>query len=385
LYTVKFQSRFRILGYKKSSASADELSGGHSITPIGSVFSRMLSFIVPAHNEQACVGRTVSAIRAAARAVGGEYEIIVVDDASTDATADIARKHDATVVSVNHRQIAATRNAGGRAARGERLIFVDADTIISPAVVAAAMRQMDRGAVGGGATARFEPPVPLYASLLVWWLGLLMRFAGLCGGAFMFCTRDAFHTVGGFDERLFGAEDAAMSWALKREGRFVVLWRSVLTSGRRVRGVHGLRMLGGLISMGFFPRMLRSRAAVKKIWYESNRGDDERLVDSLAVQLANGIVLLLSVAVITAPLWDFLPQSWTPPGSTLAALRYGVAIFTCHVSLVLWPCVYFLVCNLFRQRRWVERLKIVGLSALCVWLAWSGTEVVISFWWGLWG
>ena len=73
----------------------------------------MLSFVVPAHNEQACLGRTVQAIHAAPRATGRPYEVIVVDDASTDATAEVARKHDATVVSVNRRQIAASRNAGG--------------------------------------------------------------------------------------------------------------------------------------------------------------------------------------------------------------------------------------------------------------------------------
>ncbi|HEY5953438.1 MAG TPA: hypothetical protein VIT18_03685, partial [Terrimicrobiaceae bacterium] len=40
--------------------------------------------------------------------------------------------------------------------------------------------------------------------------------------------------TGGFNEKLFGAEDAAMCWALKREGRFAVLWLTVLTSGRRL-------------------------------------------------------------------------------------------------------------------------------------------------------
>jgi glycosyltransferase involved in cell wall biosynthesis len=124
----------------------------------------MLSFVVPAHNEQARLGRTVQAIHAAARATGRPYEVIVVDDASTDATAEVARKHDATAVSVNRRQIAATRNVGGRAARGERLLFVDADTVVSPRVVADALRQLDRGAAGGGAPARFEGPVPRW-----WW------------------------------------------------------------------------------------------------------------------------------------------------------------------------------------------------------------------------
>jgi hypothetical protein len=100
----------------------------------------MISFIVPAHNEQACLGRTLPVIHESARAVGRPYEVIVVDDASTDATAEVARRHKATILPVHHRQIAATRNFGGRAARGDRLFFVDADTTINPRAVAAALR-----------------------------------------------------------------------------------------------------------------------------------------------------------------------------------------------------------------------------------------------------
>src|SRR5262245_50739246 len=125
----------------------------------------MLSFVIPAHNEQACLGRTVQAIHDAARATGLPYEVIVVDDASTDGTAGVAHKHDATVVTVNHRQIAATRNAGGRSARGEHLFFVDADTVVSPRGVAAALQQLDRGAAGGGAPARSEGPGPAWGHL----------------------------------------------------------------------------------------------------------------------------------------------------------------------------------------------------------------------------
>jgi glycosyltransferase involved in cell wall biosynthesis len=80
----------------------------------------MISFVVPAHNERASLGRTLEAIHEAARAVGQPYEIIVVDDASTDATPEIAAQNNAHVVRVNHRQIAATRNSGARATQGER-------------------------------------------------------------------------------------------------------------------------------------------------------------------------------------------------------------------------------------------------------------------------
>ena len=103
-----------------------------------------------------------------------------------------------------------------------------------------------------------------------------MRVAGISGGAFMFCTRDAFRTVGGFDERLFGAEDAAMSWALKREDRFVVLWKYVSTSGRRMCGFRGLQMVTILIRMAFLPSTLKRRAPVEHIWYDSNREEGKK-------------------------------------------------------------------------------------------------------------
>src|SRR3954471_7276017 len=105
----------------------------------------MISFIVPAHNEQASLDRTLEAICKAARAVGQPYEIIVVNDASTDATAEIAAQNNARVVSVNHRQIAATRNSGARSAQGERLSFVDADTTIHSRALISALRAMDNG------------------------------------------------------------------------------------------------------------------------------------------------------------------------------------------------------------------------------------------------
>lgn len=212
----------------------------------------MLSFIVPAHNEEHYLPQTLQAIHDAASALNRPYEVIVVDDSSSDGTSLIASDHNVTVLAVHHRQIAATRNAGARIARGDRLFFVDADTTVTSRLLEAALHCLEQGAAGGGALARFEGRVPLYAHLLLWWLGWLMRLAGITGGAFMFCSRRAFQATGGFNESLYGCEDAAMSWALKREGRFVVLWPRVLTSGRRMRGPRGFLMLASLVRMAFF-------------------------------------------------------------------------------------------------------------------------------------
>ena len=63
----------------------------------------------------------------------------------------------------------------------------------------------------------------------------IYRIFRLASGCFLFCTREAFDAVCGFDERLFAAEEGAMSRALARHGRFVVLREFVVTSGRKLR------------------------------------------------------------------------------------------------------------------------------------------------------
>ena len=340
----------------------------------------MVSFIVPAHNEESCLGQTLQAINEAARAIDHSYEVIVVDDASTDATAEVARRHEATVLRVNHRKIAATRNSGANHARGERLFFVDADTTINPAVVASALRWMDRGAVGGGAPARFEGTVPLYGHLLLAFIGFCMKLGGFSGGAFMFCTRDAFHAVGGFDERLYGAEDAAMSAALKRAGRFVVLSERVLTSGRRVRSMSGLQLLLTLIRVALSPsRILTERAAVQKIWYDSNRENDGKMANSLLTRISNGAALLILSILVTIPIW-ILPWPQALLASPLGSLRFGARIIIAHVGLVLWPCSLFFLRSLIRQKRWLERVKLVLLIGFSLWFASQCTRGVFRAW-----
>jgi cellulose synthase/poly-beta-1,6-N-acetylglucosamine synthase-like glycosyltransferase len=90
------------------------------------------------------------------------------------------------LVSVAHRQIAATRNSGARAAHGELLIFVDADTIVNEAVVRAAVDALRAGAVGGGAAVAFEGAVPLYGRLLLPVLVRLFRATRWAAGCFVF-------------------------------------------------------------------------------------------------------------------------------------------------------------------------------------------------------
>src|SRR5262249_27480034 len=118
-------------------------------------------------------------------------------DASTDETAAIARAQGAQVVSVNHRQIAATRNAGARRARWEFLFFVDADTLVPAAAVGEAVYAMRRGAVGGGCVFRFDGRPPLWIRILYPLAVPVMRRVKLVGGCSLFCKHEAFLAVDG--------------------------------------------------------------------------------------------------------------------------------------------------------------------------------------------
>ena len=231
----------------------------------------MLSFIVPAHDEARLIGATLDALQVAARGLQQPYEIIVVDDASSDGTGDIARRHGAHVLRVTHRHIAATRNAGARAAQGERLVFVDADTLVDAAVIDAALTAMRGGAVGGGAAVRLQGEVALHVRLAVAFFVHVFRLTRIAPGCFMFCTRAAFEAVGGFDERYYAGEDVAMSRALARHGHFVILRQAVFTSDRKLRtfsAAEHLRMMLGFAWHG--RKLLRSRDALT-LWYGSRR------------------------------------------------------------------------------------------------------------------
>jgi glycosyltransferase involved in cell wall biosynthesis len=235
----------------------------------------MISFVVPAYNEERLLGATLLALHEAGRALGEAYEVVVADDGSTDATARVARQHGAAVVSVAQRQIAATRNAGARAAQGQWLVFVDADTIVDEAVVRATLEALRSGAAGGGAAVAFDGAVPFYARLLLPLLVWSFRAARLAAGCYLFCTRAAFDAVGGFDERFFGAEELVISRALKRHGRFVVLRQAVITSGRKLRtysGLEVLRLIFGLALRG--PRAIQQRQGME-LWYGPRRDDPQ--------------------------------------------------------------------------------------------------------------
>ncbi|MFH1022249.1 MAG: glycosyltransferase [Planctomycetota bacterium] len=195
------------------------------------------SVIIPARNEEVLLGRCLESVTRAAAAFPGQVEVVVVINRCTDRTEAIARDRGARIVRDDSRVLSRIRNAGARAARGEILVTIDADSRMAGNTFAEIDRAMASGRyIGGGAVVRPERrSLGIFLSEMVLWAGLLAT--GLSGGLF-WCRRGDFEAVGGFDERLIVAEDLDFARRLKIHGRrggrrFGTLWRSPVSTSCR--------------------------------------------------------------------------------------------------------------------------------------------------------
>jgi glycosyltransferase involved in cell wall biosynthesis len=239
-----------------------------------------LSLIVPAFNEELLLGATLSSIRAAASAFdarGWDWELIVCDNNSTDGTAEIARRGGAAVVFEPFNQISRARNAGAGRARGEWLIFVDADSQPSRELLDDAAAQIAGGrCLAAGSTVTFERLRGPAALVLRGW-NLLSRATKWAAGSFVMCEAAAFRDLGGFSEQLYAAEEIDLFRRLKRlawkkRRRVVILHRHpLLTSDRKIRlytwKEFFVFMAKTSLSAG---RTLRERGACYP-WYDGRR------------------------------------------------------------------------------------------------------------------
>ena len=142
-------------------------------------------------------------------------------------------------------------------------------------------------------------------------------------------------------------------------------------------------MVAALLRMAFFPKLLTRRSAVDKVWYDSNRDADDEVPNSLAMRLSNAVMLLIMIAVISGPIW-LIPWPQTLLDGPLGTVRFISYVIGLHLGMVVWPCSYFLLRILVGQTRWVERIKLIALIALCLWLVWGNTREFIAFWTWVW-
>lgn len=235
-----------------------------------------LSIVIPTFNEEKLLGRCLAALAAAVASLAGRgwaHQIIVCDNNSTDATAAIARAAGAEVVFEPVNQIARARNRGAAAARGEWMLFLDADCVPSPALLAELARVLASGRViGGGA------PVALEADgrrLTALW-NAISRLTRWAPGGFLFCEAAAFRALGGFSEELYVSEEIDFSRRLKRlarrqRRRVVILRQPIVTSPRKLHLYRPAELWAFTWQYLRQPLAVARNRAACPIWYDGRR------------------------------------------------------------------------------------------------------------------
>jgi len=239
-----------------------------------------VSIVVPAFNEARLLTATLASIRAAAArfdARGWTHELIVCDNNSTDATAEVARASGATVVFEPVNQISRARNTGAAHATGEWIIFIDADSHPSPALFDDVAETIAAGrCLAGGATVAVDSDDRLAHAVVALW-NAVSRTCRLAAGSFIFCDARAFRETGGFSLDLFATEELELFGRLKaaarRAGRTIVILHThpLVTSARKARLYSKREMAAGLLkSMLTLGRTMRNRDDCY-VWYDGRR------------------------------------------------------------------------------------------------------------------
>jgi glycosyltransferase involved in cell wall biosynthesis len=236
------------------------------------------SLIIPAYNEERLLPRLLDSVDVARATYAGtgDAEVIVADNASTDRTASLARARGCRVISVEKRVIAAVRNGGARSARGEILAFTDADSQVHPRTFLEIDSALATGRVVGGATGvtleRWSAGIAVTWAMMV----AMVLVTGMDTGV-VFCRRQDFEAVGGYDEALLVAEDVAFLRALRRLGK-ARAQRLTRVSG--AQGVASMRKFDEFGDWHVFPlavmglwHLLRSDVAgfADRYWYKPSR------------------------------------------------------------------------------------------------------------------
>ena len=225
----------------------------------------MLSIVVPVLDEAAIIQGTLRSLQDLRRR---GCEVIVVDGGSSDATRSLAAPLADRVIDAP-RGRAAQMNAGARAARGDILLFLHADTFLP----AGALDEIESGlARTGRAWGRFDVTISgsRALALVAAMMNLRSRLTGIAtGDQAMFARRAAFEAAGAFPEIPL-MEDVALSKALKRLSPPLCLRARAATSGRRwqrrgtLRTILLMWRLRLAYALGADPRRLARRYDVER-------------------------------------------------------------------------------------------------------------------------
>lgn len=181
--------------------------------------------VIPARNEERFLPRCLGGL-AKVDYPRDLLQVVVVDNGSTDRTREIAAEFGATVLQVPPKTIAHSRNEGAASSRSDIIAFVDADCVVAQQWLRAAVKHFARKrtvAVGS-----YPYVIPEESNRLQQTWSRLCRAAtdeprraDWLPSANMLVRRNAYETVGGFDESLETCEDSDLGYRLRRRGVIV--------------------------------------------------------------------------------------------------------------------------------------------------------------------
>ena len=275
-----------------------------------------ISVLIPAYNRAGVIGEALSSVRSQTRAPA---ETIVVDDASTDGTAELAEQNGARVIRLKkNRGAAAARNEGIRAANGDAIALLDSDDFWEPnhlatvgalleenpdaAAAASSIRMVGtRTGVWKGRIPEGPPTVVIREAFKDW----------LTPTSTTLVRREALLAVGGYDESERYSEDFDLWLRLARRFRFV--------ASREITGNWRLHesQVSTNVERQWFARYRFRIRAVQEIKREGNAALADELSDILRVHWSNdlqtawdnGRIAWLRELVSLAPLIPELPTS----------------------------------------------------------------------------
>jgi rSAM/selenodomain-associated transferase 2 len=192
--------------------------------------------------------------------------VILVDGGSDDATMQVAARFSGVRLLTSPRGRARQMNAGARAARGDILLFLHADTWLPEEALGAVSAAFeDTRVVGGRFDVRFDSPRPVLR-MIAFFMNLRSRASGIStGDQAIFVRREVFETMGGYlDMPLM--EDIELTRRLKRQGRLAALPSRVTTSARKWEREGALRTMALMWALRFLYMVGVSPARLHR-WY----------------------------------------------------------------------------------------------------------------------
>jgi glycosyltransferase involved in cell wall biosynthesis len=190
-----------------------------------------ISIVIPAHNEEDFLPTTLQALE------GQNYpwfETIVVANGCSDQTSEAVKDLCDQCYELRQRGLGPARNLGAQKARGQLLLFLDADTILEPnALETIARTFMRKHAMG---TLKGVPDSRKFSYKLIYFFKNLVHATHLHHGSSgaIICWKDYFEKIGGFNNELYLRENSDLMKRLRGFGHYKYIWRApAVTSMRR--------------------------------------------------------------------------------------------------------------------------------------------------------